>query len=87
MTLAALRNDLARCLRLATRGDVVITRRGRPAGVLIGFADDGAWSDYRLESDPRFTARIAAARASIRAGRSRRLEDLPAGSCAPLYVV
>ena len=76
--MAALRSDLARCLRLATRGDVVITRRGCPAGVLIGFADDDAWSDHRLETDARFLARIVAARASIRAGRSRRLEDLPA---------
>jgi hypothetical protein len=33
--------------------------------------------DYRLEHDPRFLARIAAARRSLREGRGIRLEELP----------
>jgi len=32
--------------------------------------------DYRLQNDPRFLARIEAARGSIRAGRGVKLEDV-----------
>jgi len=53
-----------------------LTRHGRPAGVLRGFASDDDWFDYRLQTDPRFLRRIAAARRSLRAGRGARLEDL-----------
>jgi hypothetical protein len=54
----------------------VITRHGKAAGLLIGFESEDDWFDYRLENDPRFLSRIAAARASLRAGRGVRLEDL-----------
>ena len=55
---------------------MVITRHGRPAGVLIGFATEEDWVDYQLENDAEFLARVAAARAAIRAGQGTRLEDL-----------
>ena len=59
------------------RGEtVVITRHGKPAGVLIGFESDEDWFEYRLENDPRFLQRVAAARRSVRAGRGVRLEDM-----------
>jgi hypothetical protein len=34
------------------------------------------WFDYKLEHDPRFLQRIAQARASVRAGKGVRLEDI-----------
>lgn len=37
-------------------------------------------ADYRLENDPRFLNRIAAARASLPAGRGVRLEDVAGAS-------
>jgi hypothetical protein len=43
--------------------------------VLIGFESEDDWLEYRLENDPRFLRRIAAARTSLRAGRGVRLED------------
>jgi hypothetical protein len=43
---------------------------------LIGFRDEDAWLDYRLENDPGFLDRIAEARAAIREGRGVRLEEL-----------
>ena len=46
----------------------MITRHGKPAGVLIGFASEDEWFDYRLENDPRFRQRIEAARADLRSG-------------------
>ena len=63
-------------LRLAAREEIVITRHGKPAGVLVGFADEDDWFDYRLENDPRFLKRIAQARESLRAGKGVRLEDV-----------
>jgi len=47
------------------------------AGLLIGFKSEDEQFEYRLESDPRFLARIEAARESIRAGRGVRLEEAP----------
>lgn len=74
--LSEVKDDLSRYLRLAEKEGIVITRHGRAAGVLIGFASEDDWFDYRLENDPRFLDRIAAARASLRAGRGMRLEEL-----------
>lgn len=74
--LSEVKDDLSRYLREAEVQEVVITRHGKPAGVLIGFASEEDWFDYRLESDPRFLARIEKARQSLRAGRGTRLEDV-----------
>jgi prevent-host-death family protein len=74
--LSAVKDDLSRYLRQAEDQPVVITRHGRPAGLLIGFASEEEWFEYRLENDPRFLARIAQARASVRAGRGVPLEDV-----------
>jgi len=51
-------------------------RHGKPAGVLIGFASEDDWFDYRLENDPKFLTRITAARKSLREGKGVRIEDL-----------
>jgi prevent-host-death family protein len=74
--LAAVKDDLSRYLREAEKGEIVITRHGKPAGVLIGFRSEEDWFDYRLENDPRFLERVARARESLRAGRGARLEDV-----------
>jgi prevent-host-death family protein len=74
--LSEVKDDLSRYLREAAEREVVITRHGKPAGVLIGFASEDDWFDYRLENDPRFLARVEKARASLRAGRGVRLEDV-----------
>jgi prevent-host-death family protein len=74
--LSKLKDDLSRLLREAASGDIVITRHGKPAGVLIGFGSEDAWLDYRLENDPRFLKRIADARKSVAAGKGVDLEDV-----------
>ena len=74
--LSEIKNDLSRFLREAEREGIVITRHGKPAGVLIGFESEDDWFDWRLENDPRFLRRIENARASLRAGHGVRLEDL-----------
>jgi prevent-host-death family protein len=78
VALSEVKDDLSKYLRLAEKEALVITRHGRPAGVLIGFESEDDWFDYRLENDPRFLRRVERARASLRAGRGVRLEDLPA---------
>jgi len=75
VALSEVKDDLSKFLRVAEKEAVVITRHGRPAGVLIGFESEDDWFDYRLENDPRFLRRVETARRNIRAGRGVRLED------------
>ena len=74
--LSEVKDDLSKYLRAAEKEAVVITRHGKPAGVLIGFESEEDWFDYRLENDPRFLRRVAAARHSLRNGRGVRLEEV-----------
>jgi len=72
------KDELSKYLRRAEKEEIVITRHGKPAGVLIGFSSEEDWFDYRLEHDPRFLARVAASRKSLAAGKGVQLEDAEA---------
>lgn len=74
VALTELKDDLSKYLRLAEKERIVITRHGRPAGILMGFASEDEWFDYQLENDPRFLKRIEQARASLRSGQGVKLE-------------
>lgn len=76
VALSELKDDLSRYLHAAEEEEILITRHGKPAGVLIGFASEDDWLDYRLEHDPRFLQRIEWARKSLDAGGGIRLEDV-----------
>jgi prevent-host-death family protein len=76
VALTELKDDLSRYLRLAEKEQIIITRHGRPAGILTGFASEDDWFDYQLENDPRFLKRIEQARASLRSGQGVKLEDV-----------
>jgi len=76
VSLSEVKDQLSEYLRLAEKEEIIITRHGKPAGVLIGFASEDDWFDYRLEHDPRFLARVAAARKSLREGKGVLFEDL-----------
>jgi len=82
IALSEIKDDLSRFLHEAESEQIVITRHGKPAGLLVGFESEDDWLDYRLEHDSRFLQRIAAARNSIRSGRGIRLEDLPTALAA-----
>jgi prevent-host-death family protein len=75
--LSEIKDDLSRFLREAEKQEIVITRHGKPAGVLIGFESEDDWFDYKLENDPRFLERVEQARKSLRAGRG-----IPVRRCA-----
>jgi hypothetical protein len=49
----------------------------KAGGLLIGLESEDDWFDYRLETDPRFLARVDEARASLGAGQGVRLDDIP----------
>ena len=76
VALSEVKDHLSEYLDIAEKEEVIITRHGKPAGILIGFASEEDWFDYRLEHDPRFLARIASVRESLNSGKGIRIEDL-----------
>ena len=74
--LSEVKDDLSKYLRAAEKQALVITRHGKPAGVLIGFASEEDWFEYRLLNDPRFLKRIADARRRLTNGKGVRIEDI-----------
>jgi len=84
VALAKVKDDLSRYLRLAEAQEIVITRHGRPAGVLIGFQSEEDWFEYQLERNPEFLDRVARARAEIRQGLGVKLEDVPLSKRGPI---
>ena len=74
--LSEVKDDLSRYLKRAAEAPIVVTRHGRPAGVLIGFASEDDWFDYQLENDPRFVRRVQRAREDIRSGRGVLIDDV-----------
>lgn len=76
VALNEVKDGLSKYLRMAEDEEIVITRHGKPAGVLVGFKDEEAWFEYRLERDPRFLERVAEARRSLAAGKGTRLEEV-----------
>jgi prevent-host-death family protein len=76
VALSEIKDDLSRYLREAETQEIVITRHGKPAGVLIGFESEEDWFEYRLQNDPLFLRRIEQARSSLLAGRGLKMEDI-----------
>ena len=74
--LSEVKDDLSKLLHLAETEEIVITRHGKPAGVLMGFGSEDDWFEYRLVHDPRFLRRVEAAGQAVREGRGVRLEDV-----------
>lgn len=74
VALSEVKDDLSKYLRLAGKEEIVITRHGKAAGVLIGFRSEDEWFDYRLDNDPRFLRRIERARQSLRSGKGVKLK-------------
>lgn len=76
VALNEVKDDLSRYLRMAEKEDVIITRHGVPAGLLIGFADTEDWWEELLLRSPRFQERLEQARQSLREGKGITLEEL-----------
>ncbi len=78
VALAEVKDHFSEYLRQAGEEQIVITRHGKPAEVLIGFETEDDWFEYRLENDPRFLKRITKARASYEAGKGIPWEEVEA---------
>jgi prevent-host-death family protein len=76
VSLAEVKDNLSKYLRQAGRERIVITRHGKPAGVLIGFESEDDWFEYKLENDPGFLKGIARARESLAAGKGIPWEEV-----------
>ena len=63
-------------LRSAARGPVVVTRSGKPAGVLLAIDDEEELERLVLAYSPRLRTLLDAARQRIRTGGGIRHEDL-----------
>src|SRR2546429_6556985 len=63
--LADVKDDLSRFLRLAESEEIVITRHGKPAGVVIGFRSEDDLGDYPLQAPPEVLRRVAQAPAGL----------------------
>lgn len=73
---AEVKDHLSKYLVDAGKELIVITKHGKPAGVLTGFESEDDWFDFRLENDPRFLRKIEQSRASIRAGQGVAWEQI-----------
>ncbi len=63
-------------LRAATQGPVVVTRSGKPVGMLLAIDDEEELERLVLAYSPRLRTILDAARQRIRAGAGIRHEDL-----------
>lgn len=76
-TMSEAKNDICSIIREAEEEEVLITRHGKPAAVVIGFHNEDDWFDYKMEHDEKFLNRIAKAREEIRQARFVKLDELP----------
>jgi len=76
VALSEVKDDLSKYLHAAEKEEIVITRHGKAAGVLKGFASDDEWFEYRLLNDPRFLKKVEKARKEIRQGKGIPLKTL-----------
>lgn len=79
MRIASVANIKARCsayLRAATRSPIVVTRSGKPVGVLLAIDDEEELERLVLAYSPRLETILDAARQRVRAGGGVRHEDL-----------
>jgi len=76
-TMSEAKNDICSIIREAEAEEILITRHGKPAAVVIGFQNEDDWLDHKMEHDEKFLQRIAKAREEIRQGRFVKLDELP----------
>jgi prevent-host-death family protein len=65
--LSQAKDDLSKFLRVAEKEEILITRHGKPAGILIGFQSEDDWFDYRLETSILTANRIGENEPALRA--------------------
>lgn len=69
-TLSEVKNDLWKYLQIAETEEVLITRHGNAAGLLLGFASPGEWLKYE-----KSLQRIEVARDALRKDKGEPVEE------------
>ncbi len=75
-SVAEIKAHFSAYLRAAARGAVVVTRSGKPVGVLLAIEDEDELERLLLAYSPRLRTILEAARQRVRAGARVRHEDL-----------
>jgi prevent-host-death family protein len=75
-SVAEIKARFSEYLRSAERGPVIVTRSGKPVGVLLATDDEEELERLVLAYSPRLRALLNSARARIRGGNSISHEDL-----------
>ena len=75
-TMTEAKNDICSIIREAEKEEVLITRHGKPAAIVIGFHDEDDWFDYKIEHDEKFFNKITKARDEIKKGQYISLDKL-----------
>jgi prevent-host-death family protein len=76
VSVADIKAHFSSYLKAAARGPVVVTRNGRPAGVLLAIEDEEELERLVLAYSPRLRTILDAARQRLRAGAGIRHADL-----------
>ncbi len=66
--LANVKASFSDYMKKAAKDEALITRCGKTAAILIGFAGEDGWFDYRLEHEVRFLKRSEEFRRQARIG-------------------
>ena len=74
--LSEVRNRLSEFVKKSETEEVVVTVRGRPAAVIIGFEDEDDWLEYQLLNNESFQARLAESMKQYEEGKYKTLDEL-----------
>ena len=74
--LSKVKDNFSEFIKKAGKEEVVVTIRGRPAAVIIGFEHEDDWLEYRLLKDEDFLARVSESRQQYKEGKYKTLEEL-----------
>jgi len=74
--LSELKDHLSSYVKKSAQEEIIITNHGKHVGVLMGFASEDDYLEYRLLNDPRFLKLIERSRSEARKGKVTRLDDL-----------
>lgn len=71
-------SDFSNYMKIAENDNIIITRDGKPIGILMSWEDSEDWWEELLLQDPRFQDRIARSRQSLKEGKTKTIEEIRA---------